>query len=61
MAIGQAGQDPICPAGKVMFQMGFTESFESSQCNSSLFNRVAGQVEVPLEAAYPACQFQADT
>ena len=39
-AIEQAEQDPNLPARQVMFWV------ESSQCNSSLFNRVAGQVEV---------------
>ena len=37
----QAEQDPDLPARQVIFRA------ESSQCHPPLFNRVAGQVEVP--------------
>ena len=40
MAIWQAEQDPNLPCSQVMFWA------ESLQCNSSLFNRVAGQVNL---------------
>ena len=41
-AIGQAGQDPNLP--RLASDQYFEQSF---QCNSPLFNRVAGQVELP--------------
>ena len=53
--MGQADRTLTCPARQVMFWA------ESSQFNSSLFNRVVGQVEMPagqvnFKAACPAQQ-----
>ena len=39
---GKQKKTLACPARQVMFLA------ESSKCNSPLFNRVAGQVEVPV-------------